>query len=211
MLYIGLVDDQVLFRQSVVSYIAQHYGERVVLFEANDCAEFVSVMLNQRDNPQIDLILVNVTKDVVDGISFVKRSFPSSKILGLSAYFSRYLAIELLKRGVNGYLSKSASIRVLMEAIGCVMNDELYVEPLLAEYSSIQPPREFSRSEALFLRYCISELTYKEIAVKMCLSYKTIDNIRDKLFKALNVKSRTGLALYAVRSGLEEQNWAGLL
>ncbi len=57
-------------------------------------------------------------------------------------------------------------------------------------------------NELSFLKLVSSELTYKEIAHKMQISPRTIDNYRDALFIKLNVKSRVGLAMYAVRSGI---------
>ena len=45
-------------------------------------------------------------------------------------------------------------------------------------------------------------MTYKEIAQKMSLSPRHIDNYRDTLFEKLDVKSRVGLAIYAVKNGI---------
>ncbi len=59
-----------------------------------------------------------------------------------------------------------------------------------------------NENEISFLKYVASELTYKEIAQKMQISPRTIDNYRDALFLKLNVKSRVGLAMYAVKSGI---------
>ena len=53
-----------------------------------------------------------------------------------------------------------------------------------------------------FLKLACSEFTYNEIASRMFLSPKTIDGYRNALFEKLNVKSRVGLALYAVKHGL---------
>ncbi|MGZ5263424.1 MAG: response regulator transcription factor, partial [Kaistella sp.] len=53
-----------------------------------------------------------------------------------------------------------------------------------------------------FLQLACSEYTYNEIAAKMFLSPKTIDGYRNALFEKLNVKSRVGMALYAVKHGL---------
>ncbi|MCW3114052.1 MAG: response regulator transcription factor, partial [Segetibacter sp.] len=47
-----------------------------------------------------------------------------------------------------------------------------------------------------------TELTYKEIADKMFISPRTIDNYRDDLFKKLEVKTRVGLAMYAIKNGI---------
>jgi DNA-binding CsgD family transcriptional regulator len=62
-------------------------------------------------------------------------------------------------------------------------------------------------NEISFLKLVASELTYKEIAHKMQISPRTIDNYRDALFLKLNVKSRVGLAMYAVKSGIITINY----
>ena len=57
-----------------------------------------------------------------------------------------------------------------------------------------------SQREVEFLKLACTELTYKDIAEKMHLSIHTIDGYRDALFEKLNVKSRIGLALYAIKN-----------
>jgi DNA-binding CsgD family transcriptional regulator len=54
------------------------------------------------------------------------------------------------------------------------------------------------------LKYVCSELTYKEIAEKMCVSPRTVDGYREELFKKLNLTSRVGLVLYAIKIGIVE-------
>ena len=54
----------------------------------------------------------------------------------------------------------------------------------------------------MFLKLVCTELTYKEIAEKMQLSPRTIDNYRDNLFEKLNVKTRVGLVMYAIKNGI---------
>lgn len=54
-------------------------------------------------------------------------------------------------------------------------------------------------NEIEFLKLICTELTYKEVADRMCLSPKTIDGYRDNLFAKLNVKNRIGLVLYAIK------------
>ena len=61
---------------------------------------------------------------------------------------------------------------------------------------------EINERELHFLGLCCSELTYKEIADQMCLSPRTIDGYRENLFKKLNVTTRTGLAMYAIKAGV---------
>jgi two-component system, NarL family, invasion response regulator UvrY len=56
--------------------------------------------------------------------------------------------------------------------------------------------------EAEFLKLACTEMTYKEIAGKMYLSARTIDGYRDSLFEKLEVRSRVGLVLYAIKHGI---------
>lgn len=58
-----------------------------------------------------------------------------------------------------------------------------------------------NEKEIEFLKLACTEMTYKEIAEKMCLSPRTIDGYRDGLFEKLNMKSRVGLVVFAIRNG----------
>ncbi|WP_298507932.1 response regulator transcription factor [uncultured Kordia sp.] len=58
-----------------------------------------------------------------------------------------------------------------------------------------------SEREIEFLGYTASEMTYREIAEKMFCSPRTIENYRDSLFDKLDIKSRVGLAVYAIKNG----------
>jgi len=56
--------------------------------------------------------------------------------------------------------------------------------------------------EIQFLNLVCSDMTYKEIALKMSLNPRSVDNLRDSLFTKLDVKSRVGLAMFAIRHGI---------
>ena len=65
-------------------------------------------------------------------------------------------------------------------------------------------PTSFHRStenEITFLQLSCTEMTYKEIAEKMNVSPRTIDGYRDDLLKKLNVQSRVGLVMFAIKYG----------
>jgi DNA-binding CsgD family transcriptional regulator len=61
---------------------------------------------------------------------------------------------------------------------------------------------ELSDRELEFLKYACTEMTYKEIADKMYLSPRTIDGYRDALFEKLQMKTRVGLVMYAIKNGI---------
>jgi DNA-binding CsgD family transcriptional regulator len=56
--------------------------------------------------------------------------------------------------------------------------------------------------EITFLKWACTEKTYKEIAIEMFLSPRTVESYRDILFEKLGVTTRVGLAMYAIRSGI---------
>jgi DNA-binding CsgD family transcriptional regulator len=56
--------------------------------------------------------------------------------------------------------------------------------------------------ETDFLKYACTEMTYKEIADKMFVSPRTIDGYRDALFEKLQLKTRVGLVMYAIKNGI---------
>ena len=62
--------------------------------------------------------------------------------------------------------------------------------------------KELNENEITFLQLSCTEMTYKEIAEKMFLSARMIDGYRDALFEKLNVKSRVGLVLFAIKTNI---------
>jgi two-component system invasion response regulator UvrY len=61
---------------------------------------------------------------------------------------------------------------------------------------------KLSDRELDFLKYACTELTYREIADKMFVSPRTVDGYRDMLFEKLQLKTRVGLAIYAIKNGI---------
>lgn len=104
------------------------------------------------------------------------------------------------------------------KAAMAIVDDHLYISNGLPEvitselpshinhlHDTHQPVRSLmvlNDREIEFLKLACTEMTYKEIAEKMFLSARTIDGYRDALFEKLNVKSRVGLVMYAIRSGI---------
>lgn len=62
--------------------------------------------------------------------------------------------------------------------------------------------KSLTEREIEFIRLCVSELTYKEIANCMKIAPRTVENYRESLFEKLQLKSRVGLVLYAIKNEL---------
>jgi len=207
---IGIVDDHTLFRKGVVSLLSES-DEIDILFDVANGIE-MQAMLKRDLQPEV--ILMDINMPQMDGYAatkWVTKTHPSIKVLALSMYDDDKPIIEMLKSGAGGYLLKESRTSDLIVAIktiaahGYFMNN-LVSGKLIRSIQDDKPQKktldDISANELKFLQLCCSELTYKEIADKMNLSPHTIDNYREALFHRFEIKSRTGLVLFAIKSNL---------
>ena len=115
--------------------------------------------------------------------------------------------IKMIKAGAGGYLLKESKPSELLVAIQAIQVKGFYVNDLvtgrlLTSIKNEPTSNLYSEKELTFLQLCSTELTYKEIAVQMNVSHRTVDNYRESLFTKLNIKSRTGLVVYGIKNGL---------
>ena len=108
----------------------------------------------------------------------------------------------MISFGCRGYLLKDIDPDRFKAALDSVIETGYCFEKeLIQELGKKTPAKEqFSEREIEFLQYVCTEMTYKEIAAKMSLSPKTIDGYRENLFTKLQIRSRVGLAVYAIKN-----------
>lgn len=213
---LALVDDHKLFRRGLKSLIDILGPQYTVIFEA-DNGKDLQRKLSTDTTP--DIILLDINMPEMDGISTVKwltTTYPLIKVLVVSMIEKEDTVVSMLKLGVKGYLCKDVEPKELSEALISVYNKGFYYTDFITGklLHSIQQEKngemlkdfntfnQLNEREKEFLKLACSELTYSDIASKMSLSPKTIDGYRNALFEKLNIKSRVGLALYAVKNGL---------
>jgi DNA-binding NarL/FixJ family response regulator len=210
---LALVDDHTLFRKGLISLIEMVGKQYEVVFEADNGLQ-LQQMLTKENEP--DIILLDVNMPDMDGfacVTWLARHFPLVKILIVSMITKEEIIVRMLKLGVKGYLCKDVEPKELGEALNAIAGKGFYYTDFVTGklVHSLQNPDQqegiptgislMSDREKIFLQLTCSEMTYNEIAAKMFLSPKTIDGYRDSLFEKLNVRSRVGLALFAVKHG----------
>jgi DNA-binding NarL/FixJ family response regulator len=200
---IAIVDDHTLFRDGVAALMAE-FDELQVVFEAEN-GEQMQHLLARHPLPQV--ILMDINMPVMDGYlatKWVKDNYPQIKVLALSMFEEDKAVIRMIKSGAGGYVLKESKPRELLHAIKTINEKGVYINEMvsgkLVRKVADDDGPDFSRKEFEFLRLCCSELTYKEIADLMFVSPRTVDNYRESLFQKLNLKTRTGLVLYAIQN-----------
>ncbi|MGE2737978.1 response regulator [Mycolicibacterium vaccae] len=140
---------------------------------------------------------------------------PASRVLVLSASDERDDVLEAVKAGATGYLVKSASRQELADAVRATAAGRAVFTPglaglVLGEYRRIaQEPTDpgapsLTERETEILRHVAKGLTAKQIAARLSLSHRTVENHVQATFRKLQVGNRVELARYAIEHGLDE-------
>lgn len=212
---IALVDDHALLRNGLASLIQTFEGYSV-LFEADNGKDFIRQL---QTHAVPDIILLDITMPEMNGFetaSWINKNAPSIKILVLSMMDNDAVVISMIKEGARGYILKDSKPAIFKEALDNIRDTGFYMNELVSnkmlsyvknhENSGTALPliSQLTDKEILFMRMACTEMTYKEIANAMQISPRTVDGYRDELFKKLNVESRVGLVLFAVKHGLHK-------
>ena len=209
---VALADDHVLLRNALASLI-DRFENCKVLIQASNGKDLTSE-ISATNLP--DVVLLDLNMPVMDGFEtavWIRDKYPTIHILMLTMYDSELTLVRLLQAGAKGFLKKDIHPTELQYAIHSVVENGYYYShnatgKLLnlfrsnSEINSTLNKTMLSDIDIRFLQLSCSEMTYKEIAQEMKLNPRGVDNLRDNLFTKLEVKSRVGLAMYAIRHGL---------
>lgn len=206
-----LVDDHSLLRNGLAAVVKELGYD--VLFEADNGNDFQQ-KLDKENLP--DFVLLDINMKEMDGYEtalWLKSTYPLIRILALSMYDDETAIIRMLKNGARGYILKDSEPAELKAALDAIATKGYYYSELVTgklihsiNQSDDDSPAanlsKLSEREIEFLKWACTEMTYKEIAAEMHLSPRTIDGYRDSLFEKLELKTRTGLAIFAIKNGM---------
>jgi len=210
---VAIADDHTLLRKALATLVGS-FGEYTILFEADNGRE-VKKKINEHQVP--DLVLLDVNMPEMDGFEtagWLNKNYPKIKVLALSMFSDERTIIRMLRQGARGYIMKNIEPEELKKALDSVVTKNFYlseeisgkiISGLHKDADREEEPPNLTQREKDFLRLICSEITYKDIAAKMFVSPRTVDEYRNSLFEKLKVKSRVGLVMYAMRNGMVEK------
>ena len=203
-----LVDDHSIVRQGLKNLIALE-GDLTVTGEASSGLEAIKlVRANKYDIVVLDISMPD--KNGVDTLHDLKHVAPDLPVLMLSGYAEAQYALNLIRNGCKGYLSKDADSDEIIKAIRTIANGKRYISAELAELMSEQlsHPSEKQLHEMLSDREfqvffkLASGLSPTEIGVELNISVKTVSTYRSRILEKMSLKTNADLTYYAIKNGL---------
>lgn len=211
---IVVVDDHLLIAKAISSIIEGFSGFEV-LYEAENGKVLMDKFKARVNIP--DIILMDISMPIMNGFEttqWLTDNYPDIVVMALSVQDDDDSLIKMIKAGAKGYLHKNVHPAELEMALRILIDKGMYfpawaTSKVFMNLSKKDVKKTFneiklSERELEFLSYVCTELTYKEIADRMCCSPRTVEGYRDALFEKLEIKTRVGLAMYAVKSQIFE-------
>lgn len=207
-----VVDDHPMWRDAVERDLSAA-GMKVVAVAANGSEALARFPATRPQVLVLDLQIpapngVEVTAEVV-------KQDPSTRVLILSASGEQADVLDAVKAGATGYLVKSASREELLEAVRRVAQGDTVFTPglaglVLGEYRRLldgggDDKPQLTGRETEVLRLVAKGLSYKQIAERLVLSHRTVQNHVQNTLRKLQLHNRVELTRYAIEQGLDEE------
>jgi DNA-binding NarL/FixJ family response regulator len=215
---LGIADDHKIFRNGLKATLEDCADFDLVL-EASNGKQLIAMLGSATVLP--DVMLMDIKMPELDGIqttAVVKQLYNKIKVLALSMFNEDKYIVDMMKAGASGYLLKNAEPEEIIEAISTVYHKDYYFN----EHLSItlikqlagnthtgnfgQSLADFNEREIEVLKLVCQEYSNQEIADKICLSVRTVEGYRARLFEKTKSKNLVGLVIFAVKTGIISVN-----
>ena len=206
-----LVDDHKLIREGI-KHILGLQGKFIPdIDEADNGNEAIqkTAIINY------DIIIMDIQmpeKDGIEATKFIMKKKKSTKVLALSMYSETHYIQAMLEAGAMGYVLKTTGPEELSNAIITLLNGKKFfsneVAIKLLDFPQIIPNKKRQRKnklssrEAEIIKMIARELTNDEIATRLFISKRTVENHRSRIMKKLEANSMAGIIKYAVLNNL---------
>jgi DNA-binding NarL/FixJ family response regulator len=207
-----VVDDHPMWREAVARDLSEAGHE--VVATAGDGGEAV----RRAPAARPEVAVVDLQLPVLSGVEVTRALVAGGvRVLVLSASGEQADVLEAVKAGATGYLVKSASREELLSAVEATARGEAVFTPglaglVLGEYrrlsaapASADGTPRLTERETEVLRMVAKGLSYKDIAARLVLSHRTVQNHVQNTLNKLQLHNRVELVRYAIEQGLDDE------
>lgn len=208
---IGLVDDHPATAKGIECLLTEHTAHTVLFYAANG----LQMQERLKKEPLPDLLVLDLNMPVMNGfeaLAWLQKTHPALPAIVYTGLETDLSTPLLILDGARSIVDKRSPIAELIKAIDRVYEDGFYFNNPLSrtlfhellrtadKKAKIRPL--FTYKEWQFLRYVATDLTYREIAIKLRTSEKMISNISQEVLRKLGVNTRVTLAKKVLENGL---------
>lgn len=212
MIKIMLADDHHMVRQGIRALLEAEADMHVIAEEADGLKA-----VNTAEAHQPDILIVDMMMPGLNGLDVivqVKRRCPHTRIIVLSMQTDDGYVLGSLRNGANGYVLKESSAEHLVAAIRAVMDGHRYLSDTLTERAIAayidhahetdgdDPYDALTAREREVLHLAAESYTNPQIAERLSISPRTVENHRANVMRKLQLKNQTDLIRYAIRRGI---------
>ncbi|MFE8069826.1 UvrY/SirA/GacA family response regulator transcription factor [Marinobacteraceae bacterium S3BR75-40.1] len=215
MIKVLIVDDHELVRSGITRMLADDEDIRVI-----DQADSGEAALESIKKERPDVVLMDLRMPGMGGLEATRRILrvdDEIKVVAVTACADDPYPTRVMQAGASAYITKGADLREMIRAIRMAHVGQRYVSPEIAQKMALRNMQgEATEEEIAFDQLSERELQIammivdchkvQDISDKLCLSPKTVNSYRYRIFDKLGISSDVELALMAVRLGLLDDN-----
>lgn len=205
MINVLIVDDHELVRTGIGSLLNSIDDISVISFA--ECGEEAIIAV---EDLLPDIVLMDINMPGIGGIEACRRLLqhhPGIKIIGMSVHNDGPIPPQILKLGVQGFLSKSSSVDEMVNAVRQVISGKRYISFDVANNLALSmlidnegsPFERLSQREIEVVVLILQGKSIQEMAEDLSLSDKTINTYRYRIYKKLGIRNDVELALMSVK------------
>jgi DNA-binding NarL/FixJ family response regulator len=211
---IFIIDDHALFREGLKAIISRK-SQYEIIGEAGSARE----ALQRVQELKPDLILMDIALPDRNGVDLtreVRNLLPATRILIVSMHTKIDYIVKTFQAGASGYVVKESASEKLLQGMGCVLNGEVFMDSSVSQNILKKlihlPEKKVKSAESLYdalspreqeiLVLLAEGNSAKQIAEKLFISPKTVENHRSNIMQKLGLHSTLELFRYAMKIGL---------